>query len=280
MKVGMNMFLWCNRLEPAHFPLLGSLKMAGFDGVEIPMSDYSSAELSAIRSALHSEGLQCTMASILSDDTNPVSPDAATRQSALHKLQSDIDIAAELGAESLVGPFHSAHKLFQGRGPEPDEFEHCVSVLTATAAHAEAAGVKVAVEPLNRFECYFLNTAAQAKKLADAVDSPALGILYDTHHANIEENDVYAAIVSLDTRLNHVHVSESHRGTPGTGSVNWHNSFEALRDTHYDGWVVIEAFAQDVPGLADAVNIWRDCFGSKTEVYEEGIALIRSGMNA
>ena len=74
-----------------------------------------------------------------------------------------------------------------------------------------------------------------------------------------------------------MHISESHRGTPGTGSVDWDSSFRALKKMNYQGWVVIEAFAGDVPGFAEAVNIWRDCFAGKTEVYRQGMALIRAG---
>jgi len=275
VNIGMNLYLWCNRFEPTHFGLLPELKAADFDGVEIPMGEYSAGEVAAIRSALDGEGLRCTMASIMHAEHNPISPDAAIRRAALDKLRSDIDMAAALGSEAVVGPMHSAHKLFAGRGPVEAEFEHCVEVLQGAARHAEAANVRIAVEPLNRFECYFLNTQAQGRALADAVDSDWVGILYDTHHANIEEADMAGAAQELGNRMVHFHVSECHRGTPGTGTVDWDGAFRGMRDTGFDGWVVIEAFAGDVPGIAEAVNIWRDCFHSKTEVFQEGIRLIR-----
>lgn len=275
MPVGMNLYLWCNRLEPIHFPLLDALKEAGFDGVEIPMSDYSSAEIAAIRSALATTGLRCTMASIMHAEHNPISPDAAVRAAAVDKLRADIDMAVALGAESVVGPMHSAHKQFVGRGPNEQEFDLCVDVLRKSSVYAEEADVVVAVEPLNRFECYFLNSQAQGRALADAVDSSHVGILYDTHHANIEEIDMGAAVVGLGSRINHFHVSESHRGTPGTGTVDWSAAFAGVAASEFDGWFVIEAFAGDVPGIAEAVNIWRDCFNNKEEVYRDGIALIK-----
>ena len=280
MKIGMNLYLWCARLEPEFLPLLAELKGAGFDGVEIPMSDYSAQEVAAIRSALDDAGLGCTMASIMLEEHNPIAESPGIRQAAVDKLRSDIDMAAALGAESVVGPMHSAHKLFLGRGPSSTEFARCVEVLQTSGLHAEQAGVSIAVEPLNRFECYFLNSQAQGRALADAVDSPAVGILYDTHHANIEEQDMAGAVRVLGDRLNHFHVSESHRGTPGTGTVNWDAAFAGLRESNFDGWCVIESFAGDVPGIAEAVNIWRDCFASKEEVYLEGLALIRKGLSA
>jgi D-psicose/D-tagatose/L-ribulose 3-epimerase len=275
MKIGMNLYLWLNRLEPRHFKLLAELKAAGFDGVEIPTGDYSSAEIAAIRQSLANEGLACTVATLLSAEQNPIADDPGLQRAALDKVRADIEVAAELGAESLIGPMHSGHKVFHGRGPDAREFDRCVEFLKTVGSEAAQTGVQLAVEPLNRFECYFLNTAEQGLSLADAVDLPNVGILYDTHHANIEEKDPYEAISSLGARLAHFHVSESHRGTPGTGTVQWQESFRALRDSQYDRWLVIEAFGQEVEGIPEAVNIWRNCFASEAEVYQQGMALIQ-----
>jgi D-psicose/D-tagatose/L-ribulose 3-epimerase len=276
MKIGMNLYLWLTKLEPQHFELLAKLKQLGFDGVEIPTGDYTASELANIRSALNNEGLKCTVATLLPPEVNPISADSAIRAAARDKLKHDINIASELGSEALIGPMHSGHKLFYDRGPNQQEVDLCTDFLTVMGAEAKQANLLLAVEPLNRFECYFLNTAAQGKQLADAVNLDNVGILYDTHHANIEENSVYDAITALGSRLNHFHVSESHRGTPGTGAVDWTNSFRALKDMNYNGWLVIESFAKDVDGFPEAVNIWRDCFNSKDEVVEQGLALIQS----
>jgi D-psicose/D-tagatose/L-ribulose 3-epimerase len=276
MKIGMNLYLWLSRLQPQHFPLLAQLRAAGFDGVEIPVGDYSAGEVSAIRSALADEGLACTVANLLSAQYNPIATEPHIRVAAIDKLRADIDVAHALGAETLVGPMHSAHKVFTGCGPSELEFERCVEFISTVGEYAKQAELRLAIEPLNRFECYFLNTAAQARRLADAVNLGNVGILYDTHHANIEEADVGAAITSLEGRLAHFHVSESHRGTPGTGTVQWQESFAALKAINYQGWMVIEAFATDVDGIPEAVHIWRDCFTDKKEVYARGMDLIQA----
>lgn len=278
IKIGMNLYLWTARLGPEHFPVLARLKAAGFDGVEIPTGNYSVAELATIRQALNDEGLACTVATLLPPECNPIARQPSVRRAALDKIKADIAVANALGAEALIGPMHSGHKYFVGRGPDQQEFEDCVEFLSAVGARAAQANLYLAVEPLNRFECYFLNTSEQAKALADAVDCDAVGILYDTHHANIEESDVYDAITGLGSRLNHFHVSESHRGTPGTGTVDWHNSFRALHDVDYSGWLTIESFGQDVEGIPNAVNIWRDCFSDKQAVYSQGMTLVQDGM--
>jgi len=272
----MNLYLWLTKLQPQHFELLAKLKRQGFDGVEIPTGDYTTTELANIRTALNNEGLKCTVATLLSPEVNPISANPAIRAAAGDKLKHDMNIASQLGSDALIGPMHSGHKLFYDRGPNQQEIDLCSNFLTAMGTEAKQANLLLAVEPLNRFECYFLNTAEQGRHLADAVDLDNVGILYDTHHANIEECNVYSAITGLGSRLNHFHVSESHRGTPGTGAVDWNNSFRALKDMNYSGWLVIESFAKDVDGFPEAVNIWRDCFNSKDEVVEQGLALIQN----
>ena len=275
----MNLYLWTSHLAAEHFPLLTELKNAGFDGVEIPASDYTAAEQQRIRAALADNELDCTMATVLPPGSNPLSDSAVERDQARKKLGQDIRTAAALGAEALIGPIHSSHKVFTGAGPTELEAERCAAFLSEMGELAAAEDIYLAVEPLNRFECYFLNTVGQAISLMAQVAHPRVGILYDTHHAQIEESHCDQAIRQAAPHLGHFHVSESHRGTPGSGSVDWASSFAALREQNYAGWIVIEAFASDVAGIPESLNIWRDCFASKREVYEQGYALIEQHMS-
>ena len=93
--------------------------------------------------------------------------------------------------------------------------------MSEAAAYAAAKNIKLAIEPLNRFECYFLNTVEDATALVKAVNAPNYGILYDTFHLNIEEKNPVASIAPAFAQINHVHVSENDRGAPGTGHVPW-----------------------------------------------------------
>jgi len=99
---------------------------------------------------------------------------------------------------------------------------------------------------------------------------------YDTHHANIEDPDPHAALLKIAGCMNHVHLSESHRGTLGTGQVDWDANFAALHEIDYQGWLVIEAFGTADPALAAAANVWRNAFTSPEEVYRNGIEFIRA----
>jgi D-psicose/D-tagatose/L-ribulose 3-epimerase len=137
----------------------------------------------------------------------------------------------------------------------------------------------MAIEYLNRFECYLLTTAAQAVELVKTVDHPNFRAMYDTFHAHIEEKSQAATVRALAPVLAHVHISENDRGTPGTGQVNWDDAFGTLDEVGYDGWMVIEAFGRALPDLAAATKVWRDLFPSPEDVYTKGIKFIKEQIN-
>jgi D-psicose/D-tagatose/L-ribulose 3-epimerase len=138
--------------------------------------------------------------------------------------------------------------------------------------------VRLAVEALNRFECYFLNTMAQLADYLDEVDHPHVKAMYDTFHSNIEEKDPVAAIKTIKRHMIHVHISENDRGTPGKGHVPWDATYKALQAAKYDGWLTIEAFGRAIPALAAATRVWRDFFPNKEEVYKLGLKNMKNGM--
>ena len=276
MKLGLNLLLWTGVVTPEHFPLLGKLKAAGFDGVELPVFGGSPADYIPIRAELDKQGLKCTTVTILTKETNAVSPDAATRKNAEEWLKTVVEINHILGAETLCGPYHSAIGEFSGSGPTADEKKRSADVLRTVAEFAKQANLTMAIEYLNRFECYVLNTAAGAAELVRMVNHPSFRTMYDSFHAHIEEKDPAAAIRTVAPVLAHVHISENDRGTPGTGQVNWDATFKTLKEVKYDGWLTIEAFGRALPDLAAATKIWRDLFPSAEDVYSKGIAFIKS----
>ncbi len=275
MKTGMNLLLWAAHVTPEHFPLLAKLKQAGFDGVEIPLFEGDANHYRALRRELDNQGLACTTVTVVGPESNPVSPDAAVRRAALDRIKWAIDMTAVLGGESLCGPYHSPLGVFTGTGPTEDEKKHAADVLRQAAEEAQKAQVMLAIEYLNRFECYFLNTAADARALVRAVNHPHFRTMYDTFHANIEEKSPAAAVSAIADVMAHVHISECDRGTPGTGMVRWEETFQALKRAGYDGWLVIEAFGRALPALAAATRVWRDLFPSPEEVYTQGLRFLK-----
>jgi D-psicose/D-tagatose/L-ribulose 3-epimerase len=275
MKTGMNLLLWTTHVTSEHFPIFAKLKKAGYDGVEVPLFEGDAGHFKGVRKELDNLGLGCTAVTVLNETANPISPDGKIRKAAVDRLKWAVEMTATLGSTLLAGPFHSPLAVFTGRGPTADEKARAAEVLRQAAEEAQKAGVLLAIEYLNRFECYFLTTAADARALVQQVNHPHFRTMYDTFHANIEEKDPGQAIRGLAGHFVHVHISENDRGTPGTGMVHWDETFRALRQVNYDGWLVIEAFGRALPDLAAATRVWRDLFPSAEEVYTQGLRFMK-----
>jgi len=276
MKLGINLLLWTTFVEARHHGSLAALRALGYDGVEVPLGRGDAAHYRGLAAELDRLGLERTAVFALPPEADPISPDPAIRARAGERLAVAIEHAAELGAEILCGPFHSAFKTFSGSAPTDDERARSAEVLRAAAERAEGAGVRLAVEALNRFECYLVNTMEAARELVARVDHPALGVHYDTHHMHIEERDVARAIERVADVLVHVHVSENDRGIPGSGQVDWAGTFASLRRVGYDGWLTIESFSRADPEFAGAIHVWRDYAVDADEVAREGLAFLRA----
>ena len=175
----------------------------------------------------------------------------------------------------VCGPMSQTIGVFSGDGPTEIELERAAEVLRGAADDARQAGVTLAMEPLNRFECYLLNTLEDGAALTDRIGHPNVGVLFDTFHANIEEKDPVGAIRKHGRVIKHFHCSANDRGIPGQDHVDWQGSFRALHDVGYDGWLVIEAFGRALPGLAAATKIWRELFNDALDVARQGVPFVR-----
>ncbi len=281
MKIGFNLLLWTTHVEDAHMAHVAALKRAGYDGVEIPVFEGEVAHYQQLGRRLADEGLGCTAITVIPDEArSPISPTAAHRQAARDYLAWATDCAAALGSPMLCGPFHQPLGQFSGNGPTEQERGWCAETHRAAAERAATTGVSLVMEYLNRFECYFVNTMADALAHAARVDHTHFGVMHDTFHANIEEADPVGIIAMARPFLRHIHISENDRGTPGRGHVPWPAVFAAIRASGYDGWLTIEAFGRALPALAAATRVWRDLSASPEQVYTEGLALIRQGLHA
>jgi len=182
-----------------------------------------------------------------------------------------------MGAEVMCGPYYQPLGIFSGVPPTDNEKARAVEAHRQAAEHAEKANVLLTLEALNRFECYFLNTIADLAAHVRQVDHPNFRMMYDTFHANIEENDPVGCIDGAKDLIRHIHISENNRGTPGRGHVRFDEVFQKLRSIDYDGWITIEAFGRSLPELAATTCVWRDLSTSPEEVYTEGFTLIKEG---
>lgn len=279
VKIGMNMLLWGIETHPDKIPVFEGLAAAGFDGVEIPLVGQPEAELKEMASACDNLGLERTSSAFVGLEENPISPDPAVRAAALDSLKQAVDDACIIGADIIIGGLYQAHKYFTGSAATSDEWNWSAEYLRAAGEYAATHGISLGLEFLNRFEVFLINTSADCKRMVEQVGLDNVGVHYDTHHANIEDPDPHAALKLIKPVLNHVHLSESHRGTLGTGQVDWDANFSALRDIDYSGWLVIESFGTSDPDLAVAANVWRNAFSSPEEVYRDGIQFIRNHLD-
>ena len=276
------MLLWTTNLVEDQFDLLKKIKDVGYDGVEIPIfgGEEKVSHFANIGKVLKDNGLDCTSVTVIPDeDRSPISNNEKSRANALEYMKWAIDCSAALGSEILGGPYHQPLGIFSGEPPSQKEKEYAAKVHQDAADYAKQVSINLSIEPLNRFECYFLNIGQDASDYVDLVDRDNFGYLYDTFHANIEEKDPVGIINKTIKNINHIHISENDRGTPGKGNVPWAETFEAIKNSGYDGWLTIEAFGRALPDLAAATRVWRDFFPSKEEVYEEGYKFIKSNIS-
>jgi D-psicose/D-tagatose/L-ribulose 3-epimerase len=276
MKIGMNLLLYTTQPDESIFPTCDKLRGMGFDGFEWPVLGTDAKTAQAIRKYNDANKLPATTVFVFGPGQSPISPNEAERKAALETLRNRIEITAALGADKLCGPIVQTLGQFTGQGPTKDERKRCVEFFQSIGDFAKSQGVTLVLEYLNRFEIYFLNTAADAAKLCDEIDHPAVKTMIDSFHANIEEKDLYKAVMAAQKHLVHVHISENDRGVPGSSkSIPWTDLFRGIRDCKYDGWLMIESFGTALPDLAAAAKIWRPLFDSPDDVGRDGIAFIK-----
>ncbi|MFN3160190.1 MAG: sugar phosphate isomerase/epimerase family protein [Rubinisphaera brasiliensis] len=280
MKFGMNLLLWTATVTEEHFPLLEDVKSWGYDGVELPMFDFDLERNKKVGAKLDELGLGRTAVTVCTAEENPISPDPAIRQAGLARLKNAIDACQAAGATHLCGPIHSALGEFTGQGRTEDEWNWAKEILSQAADYAAQANVTLVAEYLNRFECYFLNCAEDCAKFCREVNHPSLKMMYDSFHANIEEKNIHEAIQACKDQMVHVHISENDRSTPGEGNIRWDETFAALKEVNYDGWMTIEAFGLALPELAAATRIWRRMYPSEEHLAKEGLAFMKGKAGA
>ena len=278
MKFGVNTFIWSGTFGPSNFDLLPAIKEAGFDGIEVPLLRTDGFAATEIRKAAEAYGLERTACTVLVDGYSLISENAEVRRQTRTHLEDIAKAAAEAGAYIVAGPLYSPVGYLPGRRRTQDEWKWAVEGFQAVGDTLADYGVTFAIEPLNRFETYFLNTAADAAALAAEIGHPNIGILFDTFHANVEEKDIAAGLRTVGPHLKHVHTCENDRGIPGTGHVEWKQVFEALQSMGYDGWLTIESFGFAIKELCAAASIWRDIERTPESIAFEGVKFLKQSV--
>ena len=275
MKIAANALIWTTEFDARSYSLLPRLREQGFDGFEVAVFDPARVNARAVRRELEKCGLACTVCAILPQGLSPISPDRAIRKKTEQHLLECISVCAELGSKLMGGPIYAPIGYPPGRRRSAEEWKWVVEIFSALRESLDAQQIDLAIEPLNRFETFFLNTADDAVRLCEEIAHSRIGVLLDTFHTNIEEKDVAGAFRRVGKHLKHVHACENDRGIPGTGHVDFRGISEALRELKYDGWITIESFGYTHKELAAAAAIWRDLAPSPEAIAFEGLKFVR-----
>lgn len=277
MKFGASTWLWTSPFDGSDVSLLKRIADHGFDFVEIPVEDPQTIDVERIGSALLEYKLEAIVCAVVVGERDLTSEDEAVRANALQYFESCIQIANAWGSPYVVGPIYApvGKARLSSESGRQAEWKRSVSSLKTLAATANKAGVKLGLEPLNRFETDMVNTVDDAVRLLDEVGSDGLGVSLDSFHMNIEEVDFRKAVLKAGERLLHVQVSDSHRGVPGEGNSDWRGLLDGLRDIDYQGKVSIESFSPDSSSLAEAVCIWKRFASSQDAFAAKGLGFLK-----
>jgi D-psicose/D-tagatose/L-ribulose 3-epimerase len=192
-----------------------------------------------VRALLAESGVRCWgSVTLMLEDRNLLARDEAQRAMSVQYVKDCITMVKELEGEVISVVPGTVGKLVPDATPE-EEWRWAVEGMKEIYEHGQRSGVRIAIEPINRFETYFVNRGAQALALAEAV-GPECGVCLDVFHMNIEEADTFATIREAGSRIANFHVADNNRMAPAMGTFDWPRIIEAVRATGYDGALSVE----------------------------------------
>lgn len=275
LRYAVHAYAWTSKWTRDALRFLAKARELGFDAFEVPLMDLEEVEPRAIRKEAERLGLLVVTSTVLSEDTDVSSPEASVRQRGIEYLMRCVAVAAEMGALSLSGVLYGALGKRIATFPGREYFERAAEALQKVARKAQEFGLLVGIEPVNRYESFLINTCDQALEFLGMVGEPNVRMHLDSYHMNIEENDFYTPTKKAAPYLCHYHLSESHRGIPGTGTVDWDSIFRALAESSYRGIVGMESFVEVSDSMRAGTCIWRKMAPSSDVLLREGLAFLR-----
>jgi len=253
----------------------------GFDILEIACENPQLLDISRIQNEIAKNELSAIICGVFGDNRNICSADPEIRENARSYLHWLVDSAEQIGSEVIGGPMYSsvgkAH--LEDDAARKKEWELSVSEIRKVADYAADKGVKLAIEPLNRFETDMINIVSQGINFINDVGRENVGFHLDTFHMHLEEKSSSDAIRLAGDKIFHFHACENDRGVPGTGQVYWQEVAQALKSTNYQGPIVIESFTSQVTEIARAVSIWRQIAPSQDAIAQQGLQFLQSLFN-
>ena len=282
IKYGASTWLWTSPFQTSSVEeLFSKISEIGFDAVEIAVEDPSLIDVETVRLALQKYNLKAVVCGAFSSARDLTSEDPEVHQNCFKYIETCLDLCVSWGTSIFAGPMYAAvgkARMVPAQQREK-EWQLAVANLRIVCDMAAHRGVKLAIEPLNRFESDLVNTAEDVVRLVNDIDHPSAGILLDGFHMAIEERNVESAIRLAGEKLLHLQVSENYRGSPGTGQTPWNAYKAGLEAINYKGIVSIESFTPANQDLAAAVCIWRPFADNQDDFAREGLEFLKSHFN-
>jgi len=232
---------------------------AGYGLIEIPALDPKSIDVEHTKATLKEFGLKgaCSLGLSFDADINNDDSEIAKRGEA--RLMDALNVVEQLGGDYLGGVIFSALGKYKFP-PTKKARDNAVAALKRLAIAAQAKGITLGLEPVNRYESNLLNTGSQALEMIKDIGEPNVVVHLDIYHMNIEEQDLVSPVLEAGNKLGYVHIGASHRGPLGTGNIDFDSFFGALAKIGYKGTITFESFSSSVvaPDLSSTLGIWRN----------------------
>jgi D-psicose/D-tagatose/L-ribulose 3-epimerase len=278
--LGLSSFVLASPFTNTGLRHLAYVRDIGYDIFELCVEAPELLTADAVRSAAERVGLQITVCGAFGVQRDVSHEDPAARRAGIGYLRQCVDLAAVVGSPHVAGPMYSATgkaRMLPSKDRE-QQWTWAATSLREVADYAAERGVRLAIEPLNRFETDLINTVEQGLRLCERIGRDNVGLLLDTFHMNIEEKNIGDAIRQAGGKIFHFQAAENDRGTPGSGHLPWNEIFEALRDIDYRGAIVVESFLPTLREIARAVSLWRPVAPSMDTLARDGLAFLRSAL--
>ncbi|MFD3157863.1 sugar phosphate isomerase/epimerase family protein [Haloimpatiens sp. FM7330] len=275
MKLGIHLSTFTTSWEEDVLRYVKIASDIGYEGVEIPLVDPFEFQVKKAKKLLKENNLMCTCGTGLNPAIDISSVDKEVRIKGLEHLKKCIDICNELESDCLGGVLYAPWGMKKSRIEAVESIKYSIENLQKAAVYAKDKGVTLALEILNRYESYFLNTVKEGNKIIDEIGCENVKLHFDTFHSHIEENNLHEAIIEGGKNIYHVHFCENTRGVPGTGQIDWKSVISALRKIEYTRWITLENFVVPNCEVGKDVCIWREIEKDRYTAVKEGFEFMR-----
>ncbi|HUC18215.1 MAG TPA: sugar phosphate isomerase/epimerase family protein [Acetobacteraceae bacterium] len=277
IRFGMHFSLWAPAwTREAAETAIPEASRYGIEVIEIPLLRPETIDIAHAKAVLGEHGI-APSASLCLPETAMAHRDPGAAERFLNRA---VDVAHALGCVFLGGVTYSALGYKSGSPPTEAEYDNIAKALRPVARRAADLGMVIGLEPCNRYETHLLNTAEQGLRLFERIGAPNLALHLDTYHMNIEEKGIGHAIGTAGRAAPYIHLSESDRGVPGTGTIDWDDAFAAMAGDAFDRDLVIESFINLPPEIASALCVWRPVAKDRHEVLGAGVRFLKERAKA